>query len=812
MRIFLQSIFAAACVALLALGFQRGWWQALAEMPPADRQVWLQGIWPVQDQLASEIGAHAQTAGADADHPLRVALRMDTSAIAAWQYAPLRQIDWEHMLEHADSVGGAVVMVAPDATPPPDLIVDLIWQSYARGEESDELTGVIRYTDAAFDGAPSAKDSSTFRAVCPVHARDLFVRPARRTPGWLIIAAVIVITIVSGLGCWAAWQTFTGRFDRSFYMNICAGLSLAIFLVLMSVEIAPAGYGRFGIPRWSVRVVVDTSDAVRFLPPDRALRPDTPAPDAAPMNDVCRFVEHSIRSIAQAVQSDSAPTGAGFKAWLRYLWRNLGREHMRSGLLRSSETVRVFHGLPLAGPAQDTAGSSCRVADLSNLSDLLRAGQRGHAPGFFLPWSAASPGADKELIVAFCTGEPVSMRQAEWLASERARLRAEKPEGLRVLTVLLPSLPRSEHPGWSLEDRLRNAAAVSDVVLAACSSDGQEDKTPAGLPAPVEWLRVFTAAETNSLAQAADLDALRSDKFRADSTLARVAAERIAERAQGLSDVRSSATFQTSPTVIFLAVCIVAGILLFLRLQREIRLLDRRRPTGNLEWLGALLGGGIGLCVALLIAYMVSEPLRWRTLARPGSALWAVVCIWYAAVWLPMLLGRGLGFLPPPEEMLRVRRLAWWFAALMVAMLITAGIGCCWALLPGGDPPMWVVSLGMGVVSAAALALALRYQWVSFWRRSRRRTWCLGTFGLALLLGLPILSVADGETGILTPWWWAAVTIAACLLPAVGALSVRRQYDDGEFYRKLGLGWSGLVYGLLIGVLAPLALLCPWPN
>ena len=177
-----------------------------------------------------------------------------------------------------------------------------------------------------------------------------------------------------------------------------------------------------------------------------------------------------------------------------------------------------------------------------------------------------------------------------------------------------------------------------------------------------------------------------------------------------------------------------------------------------------------------------------------------------------MLLGRGLGFLPPPEEMLRVRRLAWWFAALMVAMLITAGIGCCWALLPGGDPPMWVVSLGMGVVSAAALALALRYQWVSFWRRSRRRTWCLGTFGLALLLGLPILSVALGETGILTPWWWAAVTIAACLLPAVGALSVRRQYDDGEFYRKLGLGWSGLVYGLLIGVLAPLALLCPWPN
>ena len=57
MRIILQSIFAAACVALLAMGFQRGWWQAIAEMPPADRQVWLQGIWPVQDRLASEIGA-----------------------------------------------------------------------------------------------------------------------------------------------------------------------------------------------------------------------------------------------------------------------------------------------------------------------------------------------------------------------------------------------------------------------------------------------------------------------------------------------------------------------------------------------------------------------------------------------------------------------------------------------------------------------------------------------------------------------------------------------------------------------------------
>lgn len=807
MRLILQISLSAAFAALMAAGFQRGWWTAVAEMPPGNRETWQQGWWPVQDRLAAEVGARARAAGATRERPLRTAIRMDLSAVPKWRFAALRASDWECVLARSETAAGAIVPVSADAAPPPDLTVFLVLRKYNPGAAADELEGIIRYEPAA--GQAIASD---FRAICPAHGRDWFVRPARRAPWWIMLTALAVLAAAGGLGIWAAWQTFTGQFDRSLCMNLCAVLVVVLFLTMMFAELAPPGYGQFGIPRWSVRVVLDTSDAVRFPPAGAMQRPAWDGASSAPaMNDVCRFVEQSVRRIARAVNADNAPAGAGFRYWLRYAWQNLGRARLRSGLLRASENVRIYHGLPPAGAAQDVAAPPAGAVDLEGLPELLQAGHRGQPPGFFLPWAGLPPGTENELIVAFGGGEPASLRQADWLASERARLRAAKPAGLRVLTVLLPALPRSKHPGWSTADRLRNAAAVSDAVLAALPLEAR-GSAPGDLPAPVAWIPVFTAAGTNPPALPADLDAERTRQFQADPGRMRAAAARIAEKAQGMSDVRGSAIFQTAPAALIMGVCAAAGLLLFLRLQREIRLLDRRRPADNLEWLGALAGIGMGLCAALLICYMAAEPLRWRTLVGPGLALWAAVCIWYAAAWLPMLLGRGLGLLPAPEKMLRVRHLAGWFLTAAAAAVLSVGAGCCWALLPGREMPGWAALAGMGITAAAFLSMALRYQWVSFWRRSRRRTWCLGTAGLGLLLALPLWGIYGRDAGHWTPWIWAGTILVACVLPAAGALSARWKWGNFGARARLGLGWAGMIYGWMIGVLAPLVLLFPWPN
>ena len=81
-----------------------------------------------------------------------------------------------------------------------------------------------------------------------------------------------------------------------------------------------------------------------------------------------------------------------------------------------------------------------------------------------------------------------------------------------------------------------------------------------------------------------------------------------------------------------------------------------------------------------------------------------------------------------------------------------------------------------------------------------------------MLIGLPVWGVFGRDAGSWTPWVWAGVILGAAALPAAGALSARWRWGSRGARTVLGLGWSGLIYGFLLGILAPLLLLWPLPN
>lgn len=812
MRFTSQIFFLLVFTALFLLGFKNGWWADLAGRTASPEDNWQTGIWAVQDQAAAEIQAQLEEFRATG-LPVRLAVRLD-SELPAYRLSAWNEVDFIRFLSNLDSMVDLVQFVPPDITPPPDLLLELKLQSCRQKDEGDELAGIMRCKSDA------GETETAFQVTCPPGGRAWFVKQNRQFfSGDLLLVLTALTTI--GIGVWSARQTFSGRFDRSRSLNLSLIFVLGAFLLFMFQGLLPDGHGFLGIPRWSTKVVLDTSDSVRF-PVDDYLASIDSAQKSVDLNDVCLFVLETVKQISNSAQNKHLPAGAGFKAWLRYLRHQPEGLRLLTESLDAAGDISIFYNLPLFKTADsprslepETMNEKVARTSPSSLPVLLKGGSYGQLPGFFLPWTELESRASRELLVVFWTGEPGSMSQASWLENNRASLSGLKPDNLRVLSILLPALPRSAYPGWSGLSRLRNVTAVSDEVLITQPAQNSANQAW-NFKVPFKVLPVFAelpldeqAVSQAAIAQAqGDLNIARARVLQADKDVLLDAAKRIAVHSQGLSDTRENNVFQASFLALQFSLWAIGGLWLFLRLQAEIRLLDQKKLTNSFEWLGGLLGAAMGILSALLICYITADPQKWFTRTGPALVLWGVVWLWYLGVWLPVLIGRSLVVLPAPEKMLRVRHLTIWITALLglICLLILTGAACKYLAVKNVWSEMFFLA-GLGLTGAICLGLGLRYQWVSFWRHSRRRVWILGFAGLLILLLLPL---SDYSPGGIPNWTMrCGFSLIALLLPAVGALTAYHQWRGQETRTTLGLGWSGLIWGLLLGIIVPLLLLFP---
>lgn len=794
----LAAIFAAV-MATPFLALKRGWVERMAALAPAGRAVWQQGVWPFQDRLAEAV--KSRVAGVQPGHPYRVLVRVDPSAVTQYRFSSLSAEGLVLALNHSAIGTDRVSIATSPGSDKADLIVSVAVKSYKPGTNEDLLSGIVTFTPAG--GSPA---DESFEIRCPAHGRSWFVRCAC-PPLWLLIGAVVLTLLGGGIGIWGASDAFKGEYEGTWRM-LGSVLALGMAVYLLIAYLCEPSLGRFGIPRRHVTVALDMSDAVRFPVVPGASQP---VAGKAGTNDLCRFVSLCVSRIGKEVESPGGKRSrGGFKRWVNQLLGQVGQPTRQSDMLSVAEGMDIVHSLPAAD--DETTNRPPVHATLAEVPALLAAGHRGDAPTFFLPWRGRLATNDNELVVAFMTGEPSSWRQAAWLRDNRNGLRDRRPRSVKVLSVVLPAVSRSEAEEWGASSRFRNIASVSDTVITL------GDQVPAmaaqsGAPVVVEEVPVFTPGQSadappGSARRLADLDAERTRTIRADDEEMRTAAGRIAERARGLADVRETYVFQASEMALYLTVIMAACLALFLGLQRELRLLvSPKCAFGRLMEGGAVVGLVVGLLVALAIGYATSEPARWRTSVGPLAVLWALTTLWYAGIWLPLLLGRRLGQLPRPTKTLKMTWLYGSFCAAMGSMILVAlAAGLCHGVgteggIIGPALGVWLKRLPW-LPTLASGFLAFMYGWTCFHRTSRRRVFWAGHVFLLLLFILPWwvqwipMAVAWGGVS-LSCLVVIGMVVAAIIVPEVLAWFAARKAIP--VVRTWSLG--GSAYACLLGAL-----------
>lgn len=786
-------------------------------LAPAGQEVWQQGLWPLHDRLVEEIKQRATVAGATVESPFRVALSADASAVPSWRFSAFSDEDLALALRTGVTKLGSVEIAKSLSGVSSDLSLKVVLESYTPGSKEDVLAGKTIFTSEA-----GKEDSTPFEIRCPSHGRSWFVQSAHLS-GYVLAPLALLIVLSGIIGVWGARDAFVGTYAGSKRMGGAVFvLSSGAFLLL--AYLCDPGFDRFGIPRHRIGVAVDSSDAIRYPPVPGAI---LPSPGHGETNDVCRFIGYCVSEIDHAMESSSGGgTSDDFLAWVQGLIRQIGRSQRQTQLLSASEGIDIEYNHPFAVDGVVTGAPDRTVA--AEFHSILDAGHRGRSPGFFFPWQQGVETNENELVVAFMTGEPSSAKQARWLKSHRDSLRERRPPALRVVSVLLPAVARSSIEDWGSTARFMNVASISDVLI-TLGEPKDENAASGGDAVRVLALPVFDAMKTvdrtgSEDSPVADMDALRTRAFRAQDSAMRHAALQIAAEVRGLADVRETSVFQTRQDLLCLVVAMLSSLALFLGLQREIRALDNPScVVGRLDRLGALCGLVFAVFVTLAIGYATSEPARWKTAANPLLVLWGVLALWYAGVWLPMLLGRGLGHLPRPVQALNLSWLLRWFCVAMFSQAVFLSLaGVKWlgsrgvVLHPMLSSPHFSVALkGMAWMAAlATLALAISYGWICFWRPTRRRAFWSGYTGLIMIFALPLIGGAVPEASQAggTPWpviIGCVALVVAILLPTVlPFLPLRR---DTYMERSWSMGWGTPILCLLGGGVISLLLFWPTP-
>lgn len=783
-------------ILLCVLGVCFARWVGTPSAPVADMGLWQEGVWELQTGIGRRVVAALGEAGESSAVP-RISVSVSAGSDCRWDFASLTGAELARFLTgYCATAGkpGARVMPADgnEADSSFDLKVRLDITELPQTETGEELHCTLTL---GRPGQPEA--TSTLRALCPPGHRGWFVRPRAVPAVYLILAGVLGLAGVLLLGL-GAWQAFVREYAGSSRMWAGVATLMAGAGFLLAAWIAAPATRTVSIPAQQLDVVVETSDAVLF--------PMASGPNDR--NPLALFLETAIAHLRREMTGGRLQ-GRDLSFW-RWIVSELAKPLAGAGegetiQLSLASDVRVYRTVP--GQRSEAGVEYLPPVDLPK---ALACGRLGRESGFVLPWQipapeSVSPRRLARLVVALMSADAGSADEAEQWDRALDQLRRDRPKTTRVFAALLPSVPRSAASFEFEEERLRRLSRVSDWLVclngAGTLPAGDPNQCQAVPSIPLVTCPSLSVKSRADWSAPTDLDARRTELFGA------IEQDRVDQSAEALAkQVSQRVVWQQVPVfrlnrVVVWAIPALAGLLLlFLSLQDELAVLEFRAGIHRGQLVGRLLVLGIGLLGTLYVLHSLCDASVWAAQGSIGLVVWGLLWWWYCTLWLPYVVGRGAGVLPPPQERLRMRRLFWLLAGAAAALLagLMAGVT---ARLGTGRPLGLSWEGGVGGVACLSLLLASAglllflnawFLWNRFARGGRR--------------GIVLVGAALGALLLAWPWWDSRLPghVLDAVLAWLGALVLldltRRVLRGQALERETGktpVGWRWLAFLLL---------------
>jgi hypothetical protein len=526
-----------------------------------------------------------------------------------------------------------------------------------------------------------------------VAAAFLATEPARwleaQTGASRIVLPLALLLVLVGLGVF--WKKRALQGSSPFY---------AVFFGILVAWVSLAVAGRVGLLRPVVlehqeqkgvrilKVVVDVSDAILFEDEDG----NRAGPRVLEQNAVVAAAEAICRHVERRVLGEAAPPRADFWAWLLNEGAVLVNWEPAPGPDRPTERPIVCQLYLLDGVSCRRVGEGKPLAKAFHeavTGDALLESRPPGLPAEKMMQALSLPAGADTAILLLAAGDVNS-------SDERAAWRRDfKPGGTAVISVLLPSLPRSGY--W----KLRGARAKAEMLrVTPRTRVVWLTGPPAGGDDP--WVDLFDDLHDLDGHDAAawdvprDLDQVRRSRFgAAQAANVRNKVERgvlaqinalipsPAPRAPWLAAERAAVALLALGVVGFVLVGMVAVP------RRTLALTINAPPPGRMPRAAFLVEGAVGLVLVVVAVYRLWPGDQWQQAGRPALAVWTFAAVWSALVLYPLLY--KLGCSPRACAL-----------AILVALLLPAGVG----LLVPGLPAWvgWTLLLPPGLIALSSLA------------------------------------------------------------------------------------------------------------
>lgn len=473
-------------------------------------------------------------------------------------------------------------------------------------------------------------------------------------PTWLTYCLVVIVIVAGGAGIWQLkknvsmdhlhpkWFIFRGLLIAG-----AAFLSIFCFAAQPALQTAAPGAPQ------NVVLILDVSDAVLF-PDDAGQQTGEGIFErnalALAEREICLYVN-------QLVKGTAATSRLSFLEWFRKYGHLLVN-------WRPAPLPRPTFKQPGKCTLYFMNGDRCWANEIPNVTDGLDA--------FFTASAPENPRAGRArtvkdmlqqqlepgtVVVMIATGDVSTGEEMEQWKSIRPR------DGVKVISLLLPSLPRSDYR------ELRGSPAKAEVLALAENTA----KVMWLEPASPEAVPLFSFARLKSLdgtdseywGEPRDLDPLRRTYFgnaqarQVQSNIAAgilgqlrsrlpllEAAEKAEERATSAASIRLIFTV----SVIVLAVILPVVPLRTFNLQLGVPAPSR---VQRLRYWGQY---PLGLLLTVFFIYWFWPNAKWQQCAPPALAVWGFTAAWTVLVAWPMLF-----------KVYRLNGLMCWRAVLLVA-------------------------------------------------------------------------------------------------------------------------------------------------
>jgi hypothetical protein len=804
-------------VALVCLA---GWWFAglLAAVPSTgtEQGLWQDGVWHIQHEVAKEVKEVLPQLKGKIGQLARATVAVRVAPECPWSFSSLRSEELAEYLKKRCSDSAAEVEFIPlgqgKAGSPADLAIELTVLQLvpnAADEPREKLHYVLAITRAG-KTLRTIKDS----AVCPAPYRNWFVRRRNVPVVWLVVTAAMGV-VGAGILCHGAWQAFLQKYAGSARMWSGAALFLSGAGFLVATWIVAPLVRPVEIPLAQIGMVLEASDATLYGSPS--------APAEA--NPQARFIDAFRKHLQTRLHDGGSQQGGQrsgeaadefqeekltFWRWVHAFLNDLLAENTKSDTIRLKSARRLR---PHRIDPERAGGSQLKPIGPEQWAETLRCGRLGRETCFVLPWEAIKEDATHDvererLVVLFHTGNVGSLPQAYELERTLDQRCQAKPDTMRVLSVMMLDVERSEEPFESQELRAGRLCMVSDYFV---SLDGASRPvgSAAGKCHVLSLPGLLDGSEAKKVSSGGppgdDLDVERDRRFgHISPAKCEETAKRFAEYVAGLLVWDRVPVFCWNREVVWIMIAIAALLLLFLSLQDELTVLDTHDEPPRGHWLGQLLALVLGTLGCLYFVFCLREASAWTARGNCGFALGSLALGWYGTLWLPHYLGRGAGKLPPPAVGLHMRLPFWLLTAATLTILVALVAGIV-VRVKTGLPLEFSLAGQRGYLGGSCLAglsVALLLTLNAWFLRNRfargHRRWIVraGTAAGGLLLAWPWISPWLGRRQAfsvpLAVWVWLGVFALLYFLRWVFVDRTRRDRAAGSW----DPGWRWLVFVL----------------